>query len=94
MIPFGIVKYRPIIMPLEKRLGSFHTINKSESKSRGFIHLFKWLGKVEKYWEDHRTEKSKKNFPNAIDRLNYHKTLDIVPSNKKYFIVWNMHGAE
>ena len=94
MIPFGIVKFRPVVLPLEKRARDYHIISLTESKTKGFIHLHNWFKEIESYWKKNRTEKSKRNFPSVSDRLDYQGTLKKIPSNVKYFIVWNMHGAD
>ena len=94
IVPFGYVDYRKVILPLEiTNLNTYRLLFIAEAKHRGLISLYNWLKKVETLWKEKRTQKSVKNFPSALDRINYHNLLTNISPLTKYFVVWNARGA-
>ena len=62
-------------------------------QSRGSPKIADWLETCQKYWKMIRTEKSAKNYPKVIDKLNYKGLLTDQNPQKKYSI-YNIRGAD
>ena len=58
-MPFGHLKFRPVVLPLIHEGEGYSIIKESKASKKGFINLSKWLHKAQKIWEEKRGEKAK-----------------------------------
>ncbi|MEM2144701.1 MAG: N-6 DNA methylase [Candidatus Jordarchaeaceae archaeon] len=91
IIPFGYVKMRPVILPIQPNSNSFKLYDIDALE--GFLGITEWFKKAQKIWEEKRTEKSKKRFPRLIDRLNYNELLTSQNPSKRYIVLYNATGT-
>jgi methylase of polypeptide subunit release factors len=73
VVPFGHLDFRIVVLPLIQEDDNYSIIKESEASKRGFIHLSKWLHKVQKIWEEKRGEKAESM--DAVDWLDYRHKL-------------------
>jgi len=91
IVPFGYVKMRPVILPIEPRLDRYKLYDVDDLEK--FTGVRKWLKEAQNIWEERRTEKSKKRFPRLIDRLNYNGLLTSQNPSKRYVVLYNATGT-
>lgn len=93
LLPFGIVDYRPVLLPLiiDKKNKRNSVI---EITDITYPLLHNWVEKAQKIWIKKRTKKSEKNFPTVIERINYQKMLEKMPLCSNYIVIWNARGAD
>jgi hypothetical protein len=72
-VPFGYLKFRPVVLPLIKEGEGYSIIKESKANKKGFINLSKWLHKAQKIWEEKRGEKAEAM--DAVDWLDYRNKL-------------------
>jgi SAM-dependent methyltransferase len=93
MVPFGYVKLRPVILPIEPFSDGYKLFDPNALKSAKFIHAAEWFMKAQKIWEERRTGKSERRFPNLIDRLDYNGLLTAQQPGKRYIVLYNATGT-
>jgi hypothetical protein len=93
VLPFGYVKFRPVIVPIEPHLTGYHLLNTNILRGRGFPHMANWLAKAQKIWEGHRTKKSEKRFPHVLDSLDYNGLLSGQKPTKVFVLLYNTAGT-
>lgn len=93
LVSFGLLKIRPIILPIEKTgSGKFRLFDEDELRTKGYIHMATWLSEAQKIWKEKRSEKEEKLFPEVINRLNYQNLLTNQGS-KRFVTIYNSHGT-
>ncbi|MGB9854535.1 MAG: HsdM family class I SAM-dependent methyltransferase [Candidatus Bathyarchaeales archaeon] len=93
MIPFGYVKLRPVILPIESFSDGYKLFDPNALESAKFIHAAEWFRKAQKIWEERRTGKSEQRFPKLIDRLDYNGLLTSQQPRKRYIVLYNATGT-
>lgn len=93
IVPFGLVRMRPVVLPVEPYQLGYRIFDSEALRNRGFKHMAEWLDKVQKLWEERRTEKDIDRFPRVIDRLNYNGLLSVQNPKKRYVVLYNMGGT-
>jgi methylase of polypeptide subunit release factors len=93
LVPFGYIKLRPVVLPIERTPMSYRLLDVNELRGRGYIHMARWLENVQKLWEEKATEKAKKNFPRVIDSIDYQGLLTVQSPRKRYVVIYNSSGT-
>ncbi len=86
ILPFGHLPFRLVVLPIEPAGERYRLINASEAKSRGFIHLAKWLEIAQKEWEKRRSQKAGKM--NIYERLDRYRGLTRQNPKAKYRVLY------
>ena len=89
MVPFGILKFRAVILPLLSRIDNYELLdfdNFNDSET------FDWFSKAQKIWDANKTDISKERFPELTDRLNYNNLLSFQHPNNRYIVLYNATG--
>jgi hypothetical protein len=96
LIPFGHLKMRPVILPIEPALSrrKYRLLDVGEMRRRGWTLTGEWLEQAEKLWQSRRTKKSEENFPSAKDRLNHQNLLTLQNPTRQYIVLYNARGAD
>jgi hypothetical protein len=94
LIPFGHIRLRPLVSPLIPQSKDYRLLRVDELRSRGSHKIAGWVETCQKYWEQIRTEKSARNYPLVIDRLNYNGLLTDQNPQKRYVVIYNIRGAD
>jgi len=82
-----------VVLPMEPRLNNHRILNESALRGQGSSHMADWLAKAQSFWEERRTDKSKKRFPSVLDRLNYNALLSNQNPMKKFLVLYNTAGT-
>lgn len=93
LVPFGYVKLRPVILPIEQTHQGYRLLDVDELKRRGFIYMAKWLEKAQKIWEERRTKRAEESFPRVIDAVNYRGLLVNQRPQARYCLIYNSSGT-
>ena len=93
MIPFGYIKLRPVILPIEPFSNGYKLFDPEDLQTAKFIQAAEWFKKAQKIWKERRTGKSEKRFPKLIDRLNYNGLLTSQQPEKRYIVLYNATGT-
>jgi len=93
LVPFGYVKLRPIVLPVEVTSGGYRLLDVDDLMRRGYVHVGNWFEKVQELWEKKRTKKAEKTFPRVIDGINYQGLLTIQNPHIRYVVIYNSSGT-
>jgi hypothetical protein len=91
LLPFGHLDYRLVVLPTELSGDGYKIITPGEASRRGFLHLARWLTKVQEEWEERRGEKAESI--NAIQWLDYRRKLTTQNPWAKYRVLYNTSGT-
>ena len=91
LLPFGHLKYRLMVLPIEPNGNNYRMISPESLNHRGFLHIAKWVEKVENEWANRRSAKAEAI--NAIDWLNYRNKLSNQNPQAKFRIIYNASGT-
>ncbi len=91
LLPFGHLGYRLVVLPIEPVENHYRLIDASKARQRGFLHLARWLEKVEAEWTKRRSVKAERM--NAIDWLDYRRKLAAQNPQAKYRVIYNTSGT-
>lgn len=93
LIPFGLVKFRPIVLPCQIKQTGLHLDDIDGLRVKGKYHMAEWLSKVQKEWEKGREKKSAILFPRVINRLDEFNQLSNQNPILRYVVMYNARGA-
>jgi len=93
MIPFGLIRLRPVVLPVEKAHGKYNILDVNILRNRGFIKMAEWLEKAQSFWEKGATEKALKDHPRIISWLNYMNKLSNQNPSKPFIVIYNKTGS-
>lgn len=92
VLPFK-AEFQPIVLPIKKGDRKF-TISTSVSLRRdGKLKMANWLDEAHNVWTSHATKTSIKNFPEPMDRVNYHNLLLSQRQDYRYYTVYTASGT-
>jgi hypothetical protein len=91
LLPFGHLDYRLVVLPIEPKKDHYKITDASEARERGFLHLARWLARVQEEWEKRRTAKAEGI--TAIDWLDYRGKLTVQNPRAKYRVIYNTSGT-
>jgi hypothetical protein len=69
MVPFGVIRFRPIVLPAVIEEGRYRLLNSDDLRAGGFMQMAKWMETAEAEWTDRRGEKAQKM--TILQRLDY-----------------------
>ncbi|MCM8819971.1 MAG: N-6 DNA methylase, partial [Candidatus Omnitrophica bacterium] len=84
ILPFGLLEFRPVILPIEPSGNKYKIITQEEAKKKGYFHLAEWLKKVEENWNKEKIT--------AVGWLNYRNKLTNQNPNIKYRVIYPTVG--
>lgn len=93
LIPFGYIKFRPVVLPIEQTSKGYRLMDVEELQRRGYNHMAQWLNHVQRLWEERSTEKARNSFPRAIEAIDYQKLLTVQNPSKRYVVIYNSSGT-
>jgi len=83
VVPFGILRKREVILPILSENGKTILLKKEDALDRGYIYLYQWLDKVERYWK-----KFSKGRLNIYQQINYQNKLLRQDFEKRYKVIY------
>ncbi|TAL69419.1 MAG: restriction endonuclease [Bacteroidetes bacterium] len=97
ILPFSIYNPDMIVLPIfinkdENNRKTIDIKSYEEIRREGYIYTSDWFFKVNNYWEQLKTEKSKKM--SHINRLDYHKGLTNQNLNLPYLVLYNASAKD
>jgi hypothetical protein len=93
LVPFGHLKMRPIVLPIEPSLSGYKLYDSENLRSKGFTFASKWFEEVQKWWETRRSKKAEKSFPKFINAVDYQQLLRCQNPKAHYVVVYNSSGT-
>jgi len=91
LVPFGYLDYRLVVLPIEAKENHYKLFHAKEARDRGFLHLARWLDKVEEEWTKRRGSKAERL--TSLDWLNYQNKLTNQNPKTKYRVIYNTSGT-
>ena len=92
VLPFKL-QFQPVVLPVEIEDNKLKMLSLDDLRKNGKFDMANWLESAENVWEKNATKTSLKNFPNALDRLNYHNLLIIQGQNPRYLVIYTASGT-
>jgi hypothetical protein len=92
VLPFK-AQFLPIVLPIEKDAREFNLFSSKELRKDGKLKMANWLDEAANAWRKHATKTSLKNFPEPMDRVNYHNGLLLQKQNIRYFVIYTGSGT-
>lgn len=93
LIPFGFVKFRPIILPRQTKQTGFYLDDIDGLRIKGKYNMADWLSKAQQEWEKGREKKSGILFPRVLNRLDRYQSLSGQNPSLRYVVMYNARGA-
>lgn len=91
LLPFGHLDHRMVVLPIELQGDHYKLIDANEARQRGFLHLARWLEKVQKEWTKRRSVKAERI--TALGWLDYRRKVTIQNPQVKYRVIYNASGT-
>ncbi len=91
LLPFGYLDYRLVVLPIEPKRDQYKLIDANDARERGFLHLARWLEKVEYEWAQRRGEKAERF--TALGWLDYRRKLTVQNPQAMYRVIYNTSGT-
>ncbi|OGU14450.1 MAG: hypothetical protein A2X61_14325 [Ignavibacteria bacterium GWB2_35_12] len=97
ILPFTLFEPIMVVLPLlieevQKGIKKIRLSSSTEIRREGCLEASGWFLKAERYWEQLRTEKSKKML--LTDRLDYHRGLTGQNLNAPYLVLYNSSAKD
>jgi len=92
IVPFGYARLRPVVLPVMQQDVGYRLYMPDELRRMGYANAANWFEQVQRLWEERATEKSLKNFPRFIDRIDYQGLLTVQNPMKRYIVLYNTVG--
>ncbi len=86
LIPFGVVDLKLILAPVIVESDEPKVVHWENMRKEGYIKTSSWFKKVEKYWEENKTEKS--SDMTYIDRIDYQSELTEQNLGDRYLVLY------
>lgn len=91
LLPFGHLDFRMVVLPIEPAGDRYRLLNPDEARRRGFIHLARWLERVQAEWEQRRGAKA--GVMNSLEWLDYQHKLTSQNPSAPFRVVYNAAGS-
>ena len=91
LLPFGHLDYRLVVLPIEPEGDHYKLIDADEARQRGYLHLVRWLEKVEEEWTRRRSVKAER--VSALGWLDYRRKLTVQNPQAPYRVIYNTSGT-
>lgn len=92
LLPFK-PQFQAIVLPLKKDSMKLNILTSEELRKRGKLKMANWLDEAQKAWEKNATKTSLKNFPEVMDRVNYHNLLTLQRQDHRYRVLYTASGT-
>lgn len=92
VLPFK-PQFLPVVLPLRKDNYTLTILSSRDLRGCGNLKMANWLDEAQSAWKKNATETSIKNFPEPMDRVNYHELLTLQKQNLRYYIVYTASGT-
>lgn len=92
LLPFK-PQFLPIILPIRSSERSWIIFPSKDLRSEGEFKVAEWVDSAQRAWQANATKTSKKNFPNAMDYVNYRNKLVVQKKYLRYYIVYTGSGS-
>jgi len=92
VLPFK-PRFLPVVLPIKKDDQKLTILSQNDLRKEGKLKIANWLDKAESAWKKNATETSLKNFPEPMDRVNYHALLTLQKQNLRYLVVYTASGT-
>jgi type I restriction-modification system DNA methylase subunit len=93
IVPFGFVKLRPVLLPIEATSSGFRLLDIAELRRKGYTNAASWFEKAQQAWIRNSTPKSRKNYPNFLDAIDYQSLLTSQNPRKRYLLLYAGSGT-
>lgn len=93
LIPFSYKKLRSVVLPIRSAKDHYRILDLTILRNEGDTNTANWIEKAQVEWEKHATEKDKKNFPRAVQRLDYMSLLKAQDPSKRYVVLSATSGT-
>jgi type I restriction-modification system DNA methylase subunit len=92
VLPFK-PRFLPVALPIKKGRREITILSSKDLRRSGKLKMANWLDEAQKAWVKNATKTSLKNFPNAMDYVNYHGKLILQRQNLNYYVVYTASGT-
>ena len=92
VLPFK-PQFLPVVLPVKKGERKLTILASSDLRKNGKLKMANWLEDAEKAWTVNATKTSLKNFPDAMDYVNYHNKLLLQRQDLRYYVVYTASGT-
>jgi len=92
VLPFK-PQFMPVVLPLKKDDHRLTILSSKDLRKDGKLKMANWLDEAKDAWKKNATETSLKNFPQPMDRVNYHNGLILQKQNIRYYVVYTGSGS-
>lgn len=93
IVPFGYTRLRPVVIPTIETGERFHLLEVPEIRSRGYPNTASWFQQVQEIWESKSTPKSRTNFPQFIDSIDYQQLLSSQNPSRRFILQYAGSGT-
>jgi len=92
LLPFK-PQFLPIILPIKMDNHKLTILSSKDLRNDGKLRMANWLDNADDAWKKNATRTSLKNFPQSMDRVNYHNGLILQKQNIRYYVVYTGSGT-
>lgn len=92
VLPFK-VRFQAVVLPIEKGQLKYHIVDSKALRNKGKFKMANWLDKVNEEWKKHATKTALRQFPSAMDYVNYHNKLELQKLNFRYYVIYTASGT-
>jgi len=92
VLPFK-PQFLPVVLPVKKDAMKLTALTSEDLKKQGKLKMANWLDEAQKAWKGNATKTSLKNFPNAMQYVNYHNKLIMQKQNLRYYVIYTASGT-
>lgn len=92
VLPFR-VNFQAIVLPIEKGLLKYKILDSNALRNNGKFKMASWLDKVNEEWKKNATKTALSQFPTSMDRVNYHKLLELQELSFRYYVIYTGSGT-
>jgi methylase of polypeptide subunit release factors len=92
VLPFK-PQFQPVVLPLKIDGEKLTILTSEDLRKDGKLKMANWLAAAENAWKKNATATSLRNFPRAMDYMNYHNKLVLQKQDLKYYVVYTASGS-
>lgn len=92
LLPFK-PQFLPVVLPVKRGELKLSIETSKDLRREGSLKIANWFDEAQNQWNRNATETSLKNFPNAMNRVNYHNLLVDQKQNRRYYVIQTGSGS-